>query len=266
MDNQLLTDFQPDLRAQVLSDLCLSLRPHYLLMGHTYENLEMAPKMAVRLGADLITDCIQIERDAQTGNALATKPVYSGHALAVFELSTIPQMILLRSGSYKPLDKDPSRGEIIRLGCQLDPSLALTEKLNFVAEAAVNLGQAEVIVSAGRGVRNIEGIGELKKLISALEKFFERIELGASRPLVDSGVLPRSRQIGQTGERVSPALYIAVGISGAIQHLSGMINSKKIVAINSDREAPIFGAADYGVVGSFEEVLPALVQALKEMS
>jgi electron transfer flavoprotein alpha subunit len=266
VDNPLLSDFQPDLQAHALSDLCLSLKPHTLVMGHSYENLEIAPKIAVRIGADLISDCIQIEREAPSGNVLATKPVYSGHAHAVFELNTTPQMILLRPGIYKPLAKGLTRGKIIHLDCQIDPSLALTEKIAIVPEEVVNLGQAEVIVGAGRGVKNIEGVEELKKLISTLKHFFDRVELGASRPLVDAGLLPRSRQVGQTGERVAPRLYIAVGISGAIQHLSGMINSERIVAINPDREAPIFGVTDYGVVGPFEEVLPALVQALKEMS
>jgi electron transfer flavoprotein alpha subunit len=111
----------------------------------------------------------------------------------------------------------------------------------------------------------MEGIGELQQLIAALGPFFSQVELGASRPLVDAGLLPRPRQVGQTGERVAPRIYIAVGISGAIQHLSGIINSEKIVAINTDREAPIFGVSDYGVVGPFEEVLPAVAQALKEI-
>jgi electron transfer flavoprotein alpha subunit len=266
VDHRLLSDFQPDLWSHALSDLCLSLKPHTLVMSHTCDNLETAPSIALRLGMDLITDCIHIEREASSGTLLATKPVYSGHAQAVFELDAIPRMVLLRPGIYKPRTKGFSQGEIIYWDCPLDPSLALTESITVVPEEVVNLGQAEVIVGAGRGVKNIEGLEELKKLISTLEQFFTRVELGASRPLVDAGLLPRSRQVGQTGERVAPRLYVAVGISGSIQHLSGMINSEKIVAINLDREAPIFGVADYGVVGPFEEVLPAMVQALKERS
>jgi electron transfer flavoprotein alpha subunit len=266
VDHPLLSDFQPAFQAQALSGVCLTLKPHTLIMGQTYENLETAPQIALRLGADLITDCIYIEREASSGTLLATKPVYSGHAQAVFELDTIPQLILLRPGIYKPCAKGLSQGEIILFDCQIDPSLALTEKITIVPEEVVNLGQAEVIIAAGRGVKNIEGVGELRKLISPLEHFFERVDLGASRPLVDAGLLPRSRQVGQTGEKVAPRLYIAVGISGSIQHLSGMINSEKVVAINTDREAPIFGVADYGVVGPFEEIIPAVVQALKEIS
>lgn len=266
VENQLLSDFQPDLQAQALSEVCLRIKPHTLIMGQTCENLETAPKIALRLGADLITDCIHMEREATSGSLLATKPVYSGHAQAVFELDAAPRMILLRPGVYKPCAKGVSRGEIIPFDCQIDPSLALTERMTIVPDEVVNLGQAEVIVGAGRGVKNIEGVGELKKLIAPLESFFDRVELGASRPLVDAGFLPRSRQVGQTGERVAPRLYFAVGISGSIQHLSGMINSEKVVAINTDREAPIFDVADFGVVGPFEEIIPAMIQALKEIS
>jgi electron transfer flavoprotein alpha subunit len=266
VDNPLLSDLQPEIRAQALSALGSSVKPQTLIMGQTYENLEIAPGIALRLGADLITDCIHIEREATSGMVLATKPVYSGHAQAVFELEANPRMILLRMGIYEPCSKGLSRGEIIPFECSIDSSLVLTEQITFVAEEVINLGQAEVIVGAGRGVKNIEGIGELEKLIAALKPFFDRVELGASRPLVDAGLLPRSRQVGQTGERVSPRIYFAVGISGAIQHLSGMINSEKIVAINTDREAPIFGVSDYGVVGPFEEILPAMIQALKEIA
>ena len=190
VDHELLSDFQPDLQAQALSELCMSVKPQTLIMGQTYENLEIAPKIALRLGADLITDCIHIEREASSGTLLVTKPVYSSHAQAVFELDAVPQIILLRPGVYKPCAKGSSRGEILPFDCPIDPSLALTENITLVSEEVVNLGQAEVIVSAGRGVKNIEGIGELKKLISSLGLFFDRVELGASRPLVDAGLLP----------------------------------------------------------------------------
>jgi len=264
-DDRSLSPFQPDLYAQVVHDFCLSLKPLSLIMGQTYENLEMAPKIARRLGTDLITDCIRAERDSASGHLLCAKPVYGGNARAVFELDASPQMALIRPKAYEPTIEGRSKGEIIPVDCRVDPSLALTESLDVVSGEIVNLDQAEVIVSAGRGVRNIEGIEKLKTLIVALRKRFDRIELGASRPMVDAGLIPRSRQIGQTGERVAPRLYIAVGISGSIQHLSGITGSEKIVAVNKDAEAPIFGAADYGVVGPFEEVLPALIEQLEEL-
>jgi len=266
VDDRSLSRFQPDLHAAALYHLCLYLKPRCLVMGHTYENLEMAPKLSGRLGTDLVTDCIRVERDQGTGHLLCTKPVYGGHAQAVFELDTFPQMVLIRPKGYKPSAKDHSKGEIIPLDCRVDVSPTLSESIASVPGERINLDQAEAIVSAGRGVRNAEGIGEIKKLIGTLEKYFDRVELGASRPLVESGLLPRSRQVGQTGERVAPRLYIAVGISGSIQHLTGMVGSGKIVAVNRDRDAPIFGAADYGVVGPFEEVLPALIEGLEELS
>jgi len=264
LDHKLLAEFQADLYASALVEACRMIEPLSLLLGHTYDNLEMAPKVAFRLGSDLITDCLRVERDASTGNLLATKPVYGGNAQAVFELDTPPQMVLLRPRALEPLAKGRSKGKIIPLECGIDTSLILTESLAIVPDEIVNLDQAEAIVSGGRGIKNLEGIGELNKLIGTLERYFDRVELGASRPLVDAGLVPRSRQVGQTGHRVAPRLYMAVGISGSIQHVDGMSGSAKVVAVNKDREAPIFGMADYGVIGPFEEVIPALIQELEE--
>jgi electron transfer flavoprotein alpha subunit len=264
LDRKLLSGFQADLYASALEAACRELEPVSLLLGHTYDNLEMAPKVAFRLGSDLITDCLRVERDASTGDLLATKPVYGGNARAVFELDTVPQMVLLRPKVHAPLAKGRSGGKIIPLECEIDMSLMLTESLAIFPNEIANLDQAEVIISAGRGVKNLDGIGELKKLIGTFERYFDRVELGASRPLVDAGFAPRSRLVGQTGHRVAPKLYMAVGISGSLQHVRGMSASGKVVAVNRDREAPIFDMADYGVVGPFEEVIPALIQQLEE--
>jgi electron transfer flavoprotein alpha subunit len=264
LDLNLLADFQADLYASALEEASRVIEPLSLLLVHTHENLEMAPKVAFRLGSDLITDCIRVERDGPTGNLLATKPAYGGNARVVFELDEPPQMVLLRPNVHEPLTKVQSKGKIIPLSCGIKPSLILTESLAVVPDEIVNLDQAEAIVSGGRGVKNLEGIANLNKLIGTLGRYFERVELGASRPLVDAGLVPRSRQVGQTGHRVAPRLYVAVGISGSIQHMDGISGSGKIVAINTDREAPIFGMADYGVVGSFEEVIPALIHELEE--
>jgi electron transfer flavoprotein alpha subunit len=265
LDHKLLAEFQADLYASALEEACQVLEPLSLLLGHTYDNLEMAPKVAFRLGSDLITDCVRVERDDGSGHLLCTKPVYGDNARAVFELDAHPQIALMRPKGYAPLVKGQLKGKIFPLECRIDPSSAKTESLAIISDESVNLDLAEAIVSAGRGVKDSEGIGELRKLIRTLEKYFERVELGASRPLVDAGILPRSRQVGQTGERVAPRLYVAVGISGSIQHVRGMSGSGKVIAINRDREAPIFGLADYGVVGNFEEVLPALITQLKEL-
>lgn len=222
--------------------------------------------MAYRAETVLVTDCIQVERDPETAHLLCTKSVYSGNAHAVFELDTRPEMVLLRPKGYAPASKGTSKARIVPLECRIDPALARAVTMKVVMEESVHLDQAEVFVGAGRGVQTAEGVGEVRKFIKALEKHFERVELGASRPLVDANILPRSRQVGQTGERVSPELYIAVGISGSVQHVSGMAGSKKIVAVHSDPEAPIFHVADYGVVGPYEKVIPAMIKQLEDFS
>ena len=266
LDHALLEKYQADLYVAALEEACKILKPVSLLMGHTYANQETAPRLACRAETGLVTDCIKVERDPETGHLLCSKSVYGGHARAVFELDTRPELVLLRPKVHAPAAKGTSKGCIMPLDCVIDPELAKNETVEVVMEESVQLDQAEVIVSAGRGVQTAEGVGEVRKLIKALEKHFERVELGASRPLVDANILPRPRQVGQTGERVSPELYIAVGISGSVQHVGGMAGSKKIVAVNSDPEAPIFHVADYGVVGPYEKVIPAMIQQLEDFS
>jgi electron transfer flavoprotein alpha subunit len=266
LDDPLLAGFQVDLYASALENLCRILKPGVLLLGHTYENFEVAPKIACRMGSELITDCVGLERDGAAGSLLCAKEVYGGNALAVFKLDTRPWIVTLRQKVYEAITRSESTGKVIPFDLKLDPATALTETVSTVAEAGVNLGSAEVIVSGGRGVKTPEGIHELERLVDVLKRRFDRVELGASRPLVNEGLVPRSRQIGQTGERVSPELYIAVAISGATQHVSGIIGSKKIIAINKDGDASIFRAADYGVVGSFEDVIPAFIEQMEKLS
>jgi electron transfer flavoprotein alpha subunit len=134
-----------------------------------------------------------------------------------------------------------------------------------IKEESISLSKANAIVSAGRGVKDLDGISRLKGLIHILGTYFNRVELGASRPLVDTHVVPSSRQVGLTGEKVAPELYIAIGISGSLQHVTGILGAKKIVAINSNPKAPIFQVADYGIIGNFEEVVPALIKKLEEL-
>jgi electron transfer flavoprotein alpha subunit len=266
IDDPLLSGFQADLYASALEALCRELAPRTVLMGHTYENREMAPKLACKMENDLVTDCVKIERDKDTGSLLCTKPIYGGNAFAVFETHTEPQMVTVRPKATEALEKGSTKGEIIAFRCELAPSLAFTESLGLIpGEDAVSLTQAEAIVAGGRGAKTAEGIQQLRGLVGALRKYFSKVELGASRALVDEGLLPHSRQIGQTGEKVSPQVYIAVAISGAAQHMGGIGGSKKIVAINKDPEAAIFDASDYGVVGRFEDIVPALIKKLEAL-
>jgi electron transfer flavoprotein alpha subunit len=266
LDNALLANFQVDLYAFVLLELCRAIKPNTVLMGHTYDNLELAPKLACKMGNDLVTDCVKIEREKETGSLLCTKPIYGGNAVAVLQMDTKPQIVTLRPKVMDALEKGNVKGEIVSFDCELAPSLVLTESLAIVPGESVSLDKANAIVAGGRGIKTTEGIEVLGNLVKALQRFFDKVELGASRPLIDAGLLPHSRQVGQTGEKVSPEAYIAVAISGASQHMAGVVGSKKIIAINKDSEAPIFEASDYGVVGQYEDVVPALIKKLKELS
>ena len=266
IDHALLNDFQADIYAFALETTCQVIKPVTLLMGHSHDNLELAPKIASRLGSDLITDCIGLENDADSNVLLCTKPIYGGNAVAVFELEDTPRVVTLRPKVYEAMTPAESQGLVIPLNCDLAPSIVCSRSMEIIPGQSVSLDKAEAIVSGGRGVKTQEDISQLEKLIDALRKYFDKIELGASRPVVDAGLLSRSHQVGQTGEKVSPQLYIAVAISGATQHITGIVGSKKILAINKDGEAPIFDFADYGVVGPFETVIPAFIEQLERLS
>lgn len=264
IDDPTLGVYLPNVYASALKALCRDLAPRTVIMGHTYENREMAPKLACKMGNDLITDCVKIERDTETGALLCTKPIYGGNAYAVFEVNTEPQMVTVRPKSTEAMEKGSAKGAIIPFSFDFTQLRVLTQSKGLVPGAdAVSLSQAEAIVAGGRGVKTAEGVEILRGLVSVLKRYFTSVELGASRPLVEEGLLPHSRQVGQTGEKVSPQLYIAVALSGAAQHMGGIGGSKKIVAINKDPEATIFEASDYGVVGSYETVVPALIQKLE---
>jgi electron transfer flavoprotein alpha subunit len=263
MDNPLLSDFQSDVYVSALEALCNALDPITVLMGHTYDSLELAPKLACRIANEVASDCVKLERELETGALLYTKPIYGGNALAVLRMDTKPQIATLRPKVTDALQKGNVKGEIIPFECELAAPMALT--LEFVRGESVSLDKADAIVAGGRGIKTPEGIQKLQGLAKALSRYFGKVELGASRPLVEQGLLPHSRQIGQTGEKVSPQIYIAVAISGAVQHMAGMGSSKKIIAINKDPEASIFGASDYGVIGPYEDIVPALIRKLEEL-
>jgi len=265
LDNILLKAFQVDIYAAALENLCGSIKPEVVLMGHTFDNLDLAPRLAHRIGAELIPDCNFIDIEPESEHLLCTKPIYGERAVAIFEIGKKPQMATRRSGSVEAVERNQTKGKLFIFDPCIDKSLSRAEAIETILGQGVSLDKADVIVGGGRGVKTTEGINLIEELIGVLRKRFSRVELGASRPLVDSGLAPRSRQIGQTGERASPQLYIAVGISGASQHLSGILGAKKIVAINKDEQASIFDSADCGVVGNYEDVLPALIKKLAEL-
>jgi electron transfer flavoprotein alpha subunit len=245
--------------------LCEKMNPNAVLIGCTLDNLSLAPRLAYELGVEVITDCINLAIEPSTGCLLCTKPVYGAKVISTFKLERKPYMATLRPKTAEPIRPRPNLGEIIHFDPLIDENLIKVEMIERIKEESVSLDKAATIVAGGRGIKDAKGLEQLKELIKALRKYFTNVELGASRPLVDAHLVPSSRQIGLTGEKVSPELYIAVGISGSLQHLTGLLGAKKIIAINSDPKAPIFKVADYGVIGSFEEVVPAFKRKLEEL-
>lgn len=265
LDHTLLAGFKPELYVSALKQLCQKVNPDAVLIGCTLDNLNLAPRLAYELGVEVITDCIDLTIEPETGHLLCTKPVYGAKVIATFNLNKKPYMATLRPKVVEPIKSGPDRGEIIHFDPVIDETLVKVEMIERIKEESVSLNKAAAIVAGGRGIKDAEGLEQLKELVKVLRKYFSKVELGASRALVDAHLVPPSRQIGLTGEKVSPELYIAVGISGSLQHLTGILGAKKIIAINTDPKAPIFKVADYGVIGSSEEVVPALKRKLEEL-
>lgn len=261
VDHPALENYQPELFLSAFRQVCGRLKPKAILMGDTLTSVDLAPRIAFTLDTGLITDCVAIESDEN--GICFVKPVYSSNVMAAYSFASEPCMVTLRSRVEEAAQKgDAPVAEVVPLDVELDASSAKTEVIQRVTEedAGLKLTDAEVIVSGGRGIGGPEGFEQLSELATILNG-----ALGASRPPVDLGWATPKAQVGQTGEKVAPSVYIAVGISGATQHIAGMQSSKTIVAVNKDPKANIFKIADYGVVGTCEEVVPALKDALLEM-
>ncbi len=265
LDHHSLESFDPEVYTVALYHFFQSIHPSAILMGHTMNYQNIAAKLAYRLGTEIITDCIQLAIEERTGHLLCRKPIYGSKFIATFKQEKKPYIVTIRSKAWEPIPKPTSNAEVIHFTPLLDEIRFREDLLKRVKEESIDLSHAEAIVSAGRGVKDAEGFVRLKELIQILHRFFNRVELGASRPIVDAHLVPSSRQVGLTGEKVAPELYMAIGISGSMQHVTGILGAKKIVAINTNPRAPIFQVADYGVIGPYEEVLPGLVKKLEEL-
>ena len=220
---------------------------------------DLAPRVAAKLGVGLVTDvtAITIEGDA----VIVKHPVNIGKVLSTVKISSTPALVAIRANMFTPVEK-PRAGKVEMAQMVGDPgaSRVVVKEVKTGGGTKLDLGEAPVIVSGGRGLKGPENFHLVEELAAA----FGNAAVGATRVVTDEGWRPHSDQIGQTGRLVSPQLYVAVGISGAIQHLAGMRTSKTIVAINKDKEAPIFKIADYGIVGDLFEIVPALTAAVKE--
>ena len=255
-----LAAYTPDGFAMAITALIQETSPQAVVMAHTYQARDVAPLVAARLGKPLITDVTGI---TGTGaDATFTRPMFQGKLAAqVKPVGETPAIVTVQIGAFRADSvRKGSAGQVSAIDVALDASkIRQTPEAPFQeAKAAVDLSQAGRIVSVGRGIKSQENIAVAEALAKALGA-----ELAASRPICDSGWLPMDRQIGSSGQTVAPKLYVALGISGAIQHLVGMKGSRTIVAINKDAEAPIFEVADYGIVGDLFEIVPAIVKELE---
>ncbi len=260
-DNRLAT-YTTDAYVSVIAQLAQSGEPAIILLGASVQGKDLSGRLAARLGVGMVQDCVAFS--LENGNLVAKRPIYAGKAYATVTFKdSVPQIATARPNVLELNEPDESKSaEVVDAEFSLDDSQLKTKVAEIIqAEGAkVDLTEAERIVSGGRGMKGPENYTILEELADIINA-----TVGASRSAVDSGWRPHSDQVGQTGKVVSPNLYIACGISGAIQHLAGMSTSKYIVAINKDPEAPIFQKADYGVVADLFDVVPALTEEIKKI-
>ena len=244
----------------VLARLIEKVEPAVVLLGATTQGKDLAPRVAARLGLGLASDCTAFEVAAD-GRLIITRPIYGGRAIATVMEKTTPQMATMRPNVMVPLEPDTARiTPVEKLAVEAgDIRAKVIDLIQESGRQQVGLAEADIIVSGGRGLKGPDNFCLLEELAEILGA-----AVGASRAAVDAGWIDHSHQVGQTGRTVTPDLYIACGISGAVQHLAGMKTARYIVAINKDPEAPIFRVADYGIVGDLFEVVPILTEEFKK--
>jgi len=263
VEHDLLEAYTPDGFCAALKQVVESAKPDLVLFPHTYQVRDFAPKLAAMLGKGMIGDCIGYRNEG--GKLIFVRQMFQGKTAAdVTFAGAAPWFASFQSGAFRAdlLTSHPSgKAPVNAVAVSLSAEQIRTKPLDLFKEAksAVDLTQAPIIVSIGRGIKAPENIPQAEALAKAIGG-----EIAASRPICDEGWLPMERQIGSSGQTVAPKLYLALGISGAIQHVVGMKGARTIVAINKDSNAPIFEIADYGVVGDIFEIMPALIEALEK--
>ncbi|MCM3455371.1 electron transfer flavoprotein subunit alpha/FixB family protein [Heyndrickxia oleronia] len=259
VEDEKLAQYSSDGYSQAFMAVVEAENPEGIIMGHTALGKDLSPKIASKLETGLISDVTHV--DVSGGNLVFTRPIYSGKA---FEKKIVTDGILfatIRPNNINPLEKEDAKtGDISSISVEIKDLRTIIKEVVRKASEGVDLSEAKVVIAGGRGVKSADGFEPLKELAEVLGG-----AVGASRGACDADYCDYSLQIGQTGKVVTPDLYIACGISGAIQHLAGMSNSKVIVAINKDPEANIFKVADYGIVGDLFEVVPMLTEEFKKL-
>jgi electron transfer flavoprotein alpha subunit len=258
-----LAHYSPEGFTRILAEVAVTFQPVAVVMGATAMGRDLAPKLAARLASALIQDCVALEMETD-GSLLATRPIYGGKLRAVVKATNpLMQIVTLRPNVFAPSEPKPAPDiPVERLAASLDAArpMAKVREIRTAADDRKDLTEASIIVSGGRGLKGPENFKLIEELAAALGA-----AVGASRAVVDAGWKPHSLQVGLTGKTVSPQLYIACGISGAIQHQAGMSSARTIVAINNNRNAPIFKLATYGIVGDLFEIVPLLTEEVKKV-
>jgi electron transfer flavoprotein alpha subunit len=262
IDSPRLEPYTPDAYAAGLKQFLSSKQPKLVLMPHTYQVRDFVPKLATSMGRAVISDCIAYKNEG--GKLLFTRQMFQGKLAAdVSFTSDAPWFVTFQNGAFRgdKVEAAASAAPVETVNVDIPENVIRNKPHEVFKEAkqAVDLTQAEIIVAVGRGIKEQKNIELAKQLAEALGG-----ELAASRPICDSGWLPMDRQIGSSGQTVAPKLYLALGISGAIQHIVGMKGSRAIVAVNKDSEAPIFEIADYAVVGNLFDIVPPLIEEVKK--
>jgi len=254
-ENERLAEFHPNIYLKVFQDIAAEARPHTLLFPAEPPVMDLAPRLAFRLAAGLVTDCLDFK--IQDGKSVLIKPVYGGKALALLRVTTPVILATVRARTQEPFPRDASRvAELVVVDSPIQSipqEMTVIDRIEEESEE-IKLEEARIVVSGGRGLGGSEAFQRLRQLARILSG-----AVGASRTAVDAGWIPSSHQVGQTGKIVAPDVYFAIAISGASQHIAGMGGSKIIVAINRDPEAPIMRIANLGVIEDYRNVLPALI-------
>ena len=258
-----LKDYLTEPYAQAIYQIIQDFKPSVLLFGATTIGRDLGPRLSARVTTGLTADCTKLEI-SEDKELMMTRPAFGGNLMATIMCTEHrPQMSTVRPGVMRKLKADPSRkGEVKNITVNFDKSRFGVRLLKTVKEdkGKIDITEAKILVSGGRGVANKEGFDKLQALATQLGK---GAEVSSSRAMVDTGIMPHDRQVGQTGKTVRPDIYFAMGISGAIQHLAGMEESEMIIAINKDKFAPIFNVADVGIVGDVSKIVPLLTERLK---
>jgi len=256
--NEKLGTYTPDGYADAWSEVIKSTNPQYILMSHTYQVRDFAPKVAARFGREVVGDCIRYKSDQ--GKLTFTRRIFLGKLDADVTIGgEAPYFVTFQSGAFRGENAAKGTAAVETLNVNVGEIRMTPEEPFQEAKASVDLTKSEIIVAIGRGIKSQENIAVAQQLADALGA-----DLAASRPICDAEWLPIDRQIGSSGQTVAPKVYIALGISGAIQHIVGMKNAGTIVAINKDAEAPIFDIADYGIVGDLFEAVPVMIEEVKK--